>query len=287
MGTNEQDALSSALKDAPTAAALAAQAPRAAAAPTDPFGSSGTARSGLLAGKVALVTGAGRGLGEQIVRTLVAEGMRVVAADVRESAARELAHALGAADAGGPVLPIALDVGDPAAADAALAATVRQFGGLDVVVNNAGTDLTAPVAEIGPQEWQRILATNLSGPFYLARGAQPLLAARGGGHIINIVSTAAKRAWPHAAAYHASKWGLLGLSHALHAEMRPQHIRVVALIAGGMRTPFLLDRFPDLDLAKLQDPADVARVLPFLLTLPENTVVPELLVLPRLESSWP
>jgi NAD(P)-dependent dehydrogenase (short-subunit alcohol dehydrogenase family) len=238
----------------------------------------------LLQGKVALVTGAGRGLGEQIVRTLAAEGMRITAADIDLAAAQRVAQAC-AVD--GSVLAQALDVGDPDAATTALAATVRQFGGLDVLVNNAGTDLTAPIGEITPADWQRILATNLSGPFYLARAAQPLLAARGGGHIVNIVSTAAKRAWPNASAYHASKWGLLGLSQALHAELRAQHIRVVALIAGGMRTPFLLDRFPDIDLATLQDPADVARVLPFLLTLPENTVIPEMLVLPRLESSWP
>ncbi len=238
----------------------------------------------LLEGKVALVTGAGRGLGEQIVRTLAAEGMRVTAADLDLAAAQRVAQACGV---DGSVLVQALDVGDPDAATTALAATVRQFGGLDVLVNNAGTDLTAPIGEITPADWQRILATNLSGPFYLARAAQPLLAARGGGHIVNIVSTAAKRAWPNASAYHASKWGLLGLSQALHAELRAHHIRVVALIAGGMRTPFLLDRFPDIDLTTLQDPADVARVLPFLLTLPENTVIPELLVLPRLESSWP
>jgi short-subunit dehydrogenase len=71
--------------------------------------------------------------------------------------------------------------------------------------------------------------------------------AQGGGHIVNIASTAAKRAWPNASAYHASKWGLLGLSHALHAELRPHRIKVSAVVAGGMRTPFLLDRFPDID----------------------------------------
>ena len=70
---------------------------------------------------------------------------------------------------------------------------------------------------------------------------------QGRGHIVNIVSTAAKRAWANASAYHASKWGLLGLSHALHVEARPQNVKVTAVVAGGMRTPFLLDRFPDLD----------------------------------------
>jgi short-subunit dehydrogenase len=109
----------------------------------------------------------------------------------------------------------------------------------------------------------------------------------GAGHIINVTSTAAKRAWPNAAAYHASKWGLLGLSHALHAELRVHGIRVTAVVAGGMRTPFLLDRFPDLDPALLQDPANVAEAIRSVLLLPPSTVVAELTVLPMQETSWP
>jgi NADP-dependent 3-hydroxy acid dehydrogenase YdfG len=79
----------------------------------------------------------------------------------------------------------------------------------------------------------------------------------------------------------------LGLSHALHVEGRAANIRVTALIAGGMRTPFLLDRFPDLDASRLQDPRDVARAVRFVLTQPAGVVVPELMVLPLHESSWP
>jgi NAD(P)-dependent dehydrogenase (short-subunit alcohol dehydrogenase family) len=109
----------------------------------------------------------------------------------------------------------------------------------------------------------------------------------GGGHIVNVASTAAKRGWPNASAYHASKWGLLGLSHALHAELRPHGIRVTAVIAGGMRTPFLLDRFPDLDPDKLQDPAIVADAIRSVLLLPPSSVVAELTVLPMQETSWP
>ena len=110
---------------------------------------------------------------------------------------------------------------------------------------------------------------------------------QGQGHIINIVSTAAKRAWPNAAAYHASKWGLLGLSHALHTEARPHGVKVTAVIAGGMRTPFLLDRFPDLDTSLLQDPANVAETVRFVLSQPAETVIPEVMVIPMRESSWP
>jgi NAD(P)-dependent dehydrogenase (short-subunit alcohol dehydrogenase family) len=108
-----------------------------------------------------------------------------------------------------------------------------------------------------------------------------------GGQNVYVPSTAAKRAWPNASAYHASKWGLLGLSHALHAELRPHGIRVTAVVAGGMRTPFLLDRFPDLDPTHLQDPASVAQAIRHALLLPRESVIAELTVLPMQETSWP
>jgi NADP-dependent 3-hydroxy acid dehydrogenase YdfG len=121
----------------------------------------------------------------------------------------------------------------------------------------------------------------------MSRAVLPVLKRRGRGHIVNIVSTAAKRAWANASAYHASKWGLLGLSHALHVEARPHNVKVTAVIAGGMRTPFLLDRFPDLDPGVLQDPRNVAETVRFVLTQPDETVIPEVLVLPMRETSWP
>jgi len=136
-------------------------------------------------------------------------------------------------------------------------------------------------------DWDRILAVNLRGPFLMSKLALGVMRPRKRGHIVNIVSTAAKRAWANASAYHASKWGLLGLSHALHVEARPHNVKVTAVVAGGMRTPFLLDRFPDLDPAVLQDPANVAETVRFVLTQPEETVIPEVLVLPMRETSWP
>jgi NAD(P)-dependent dehydrogenase (short-subunit alcohol dehydrogenase family) len=155
-----------------------------------------------------------------------------------------------------------------------------------VLVNNAGVDRTDPLEEIPAEMWSRILDVNLLGPALLTQAAWPMLrSARG--DVVNVVSTAAKRAWANASAYHASKWGLLGLSHALHVEGRACGIRVSAIVAGGMRTPFLLDRFPDIDLETLQEPAAVARVIRFVLELPAGTVMPETLVLPEQESSWP
>jgi NAD(P)-dependent dehydrogenase (short-subunit alcohol dehydrogenase family) len=188
---------------------------------------------------------------------------------------------------GGKAGAARVDVGDERSADEAVREALAQFGALDVLVNNAGTDLTVPFETLSAVDWDRILAVNLRGPFLMARAAFPHMRARGRGHIVNIVSTAAKRAWANASAYHASKWGLLGLSHALHVEGRPHGVKVTAVIAGGMRTPFLLDRFPDLDPGVLQDPAHVARAVRFVLGQPDETVVPEITVLPVRETSWP
>jgi len=110
---------------------------------------------------------------------------------------------------------------------------------------------------------------------------------RESGHIVNIASTAAKRAWANASAYHASKWGLLGFSHALHVEARPHNVKVTAVIAGGMQTSFILDRFPDTPLDNLQDPKNVADTIRYILTQPAETVIPEVMVVPMRETSYP
>jgi NAD(P)-dependent dehydrogenase (short-subunit alcohol dehydrogenase family) len=242
-----------------------------------------------LRGKVALVTGGAGGLGREISRMLVGEGATAVIADVRAEQAERAAEALRAErDAGaGAAEPLHLDVTREASVEAALRIIVERHGRLDVLVNNAGIDVTLPVDEIGVSEWDRILGVNLRGPFLLSRLAFPLMRRQGSGQIVNVVSTAAKRAWANASAYHASKWGLLGLSHALHVEGRAVGIGVTAVIAGGMRTPFLFDRFPDLDPDLLQDPASVANTVRFVLAQPAGTVVPEVTVLPLRETSWP
>lgn len=238
-----------------------------------------------LEGKVVLVTGGASGLGEALCRLLAGAGACVTVADLDGEKAGALALALRAkgqrADAAG------LDVGDAAADERTVEQVVGHWGRLDVLINNAGTDLTLPLTELVPADWLRVIGTNLNGPFFLSRGAATHMMQAGGGHIINVTSTAAKRAWPNASAYHASKWGLLGLSHAMHAELRPHGIKVTAVIAGGMRTPFLLDRFPDLDTETLQDPMNVALAIKATLLLPAESVVAELTVLPLRETSWP
>ncbi|WP_459618567.1 SDR family oxidoreductase [Bordetella sp. 2513F-2] len=236
-----------------------------------------------LSGRVVLVTGGASGLGTAICEMLAGEGAGVVVADLKADRARDVAQSLKSQGADAMAVP--MDVGSADDIRAALEATRQHFGKLDAVVNNAGVDVTASIDELSVEDWERVLRTNLTGPFLMAKLAKQELSP--GGYIVNIASTAARRAWPNASAYHASKWGLLGLSNALHAELRAAGLKVCAVLAGGMRTPFLLDRFPDIDTGCLQDPANVARAVRFVLTQPAETVVPEVMVLPMRETSWP
>jgi NAD(P)-dependent dehydrogenase (short-subunit alcohol dehydrogenase family) len=222
-----------------------------------------------LAGKCAFVSGGAGGLGAAICAELARAGATVVAADLKEGSLTKL------------------DVTDDQAVAAALNAVVKRHGRLDILVNNAAIDVTLPIDDLTIAQWDAVMRVNLRAPFVLSKHAARLMKAQGGGHIVNIASTASKRAWPNASAYHASKWGLLGLSHALHAELRPHRIKVSAVVAGGMRTPFLLDRFPDIDPQVLQDPANVAATVRFVLSMPEESVIPEIMVLPMRETSWP
>lgn len=242
-------------------------------------------RQGNLQNQAVLVTGGASGLGAALCETLAARGAQVMLADLHEEQATALAHKLSSH--GQQIRPLACDVSDPEQAEHAVAQTIAAFGSIDVLINNAGIDITCSLTELDNAQWDRILRTNLHAPFLLSRAAARYMMGKGYGQIINITSTAAKRAWPNAAAYHASKTGLLGLSHALHAELRPAGIKVTAIVAGGMATPFITRRFPQTDRTTLQDPLDVAKAISDVLCLPEGTVIAEMIVLPMRETSWP
>lgn len=238
-----------------------------------------------LDGKVVLVTGAARGLGEAVSRELCAAQAQVILADVRVDLAQQVADELAAQ--GGQAAAVPLDVTDEKQIRDTLERIRQEYGRLDALINSAGIDKTVSIDEMEVEDWDCIMAVNLRAPFILSKYALPIMREQGRGHIVNICSTASKRAWPNASVYHASKWGLLGFSHALLTEARPHNIKVTALIPGGMRTPFLLERFPDLDPNVLQDPKNVAETICYVLGMPDETVIPELLVLPMRETSWP
>ncbi len=238
-----------------------------------------------LRNKVALVTGGGSGLGAAICEMLAESGAITIVSDIQLNLAEKVAKSLQ--DKGLEAIALPLDVSSEQHIEMVLQEIKQQFGHIDILINNAGTDVTLPIEELTIADIDRVLDVNLRGPFILAKLVLPLMKQQGHGQIINIASTASKRVWANATAYHASKWGLLGLSHALHVEARPHRVKVTAVIAGGMQTPFILDRFPDTPLENLQDPKNVAETVRFVLLQPDTTVIPEIMVVPMKETSWP
>jgi NAD(P)-dependent dehydrogenase (short-subunit alcohol dehydrogenase family) len=241
--------------------------------------------AGELEGRVAIVTGGGSGLGQAICLNLAGAGACVCVADVDSSRAEKTVALLQ--EQKRDAFAMAVDVSDPESCNKAVTDALSQRGDIDILVNSAGIDVTLPMTDISIDQWRRVLGVNLDGAFFMAKSVAPFMIERRRGHIVNIVSTAAKRAWPNATAYQASKWGLLGLSYALHSELRGSHVKVTAVIPGGMRTPFLLERFPEIDASTLQDPATVAETVRFVLCQPAESVIPEVMVLPMQEPSWP
>ncbi|GAA4778898.1 SDR family oxidoreductase [Olivibacter ginsenosidimutans] len=235
--------------------------------------------------KVVVITGAGQGLGAAICKTLSEAGAITILTDIQVKGLEQTEKSILAS--GYTAKSYVMDVSNEESVRHVIEQVIQQFGKLDVVINNAGVDYTKAVDELSLDEWDRVMSVNLRGPFLVSKTVFPYLKENKSGHIVNIVSTASKRAWANASPYHASKWGLLGLSHALHVEGRQENIKVTAVIAGGMKTPFLLDRFPDIDTNLLQDPKNVADTVKYVLLQPDETVIPEVMVLPMTETSWP
>ncbi|PZA08611.1 MULTISPECIES: SDR family oxidoreductase [unclassified Meiothermus] len=193
----------------------------------------------MLKGKVALVTGASRGIGRSIARALAWEGVRVgLFARSQEQLAEVEQELKSARPNGGEVLSLPGDVTRPQDAERAVAQLEATFGGLDYLINNAGVGIFKPVQDLSPEEWQQVLETNLSGPFYMTRAAIPALLRRGGGYIINIGSLAGKNAFAGGAAYNASKFGLIGFSEAVMQDLRYYGIRVSTILPGSVDTTF-------------------------------------------------
>lgn len=179
-----------------------------------------------------MVTAGAAGIGRAIIGALHGAGARIHACDVDKVALDSLPR-----DFPGVTTSVC-DVADPAAVDHLFADAESALGGLDALVNNAGVaGPTAPVESIEIEAWQRTLAVNLSGQFYCARRAAPLLKAAGGGAIVNMSSAAGRFGYPLRLPYSASKWGVVGLSHTLAAELGPYGIRSNAVLPGPVAGP--------------------------------------------------
>jgi NAD(P)-dependent dehydrogenase (short-subunit alcohol dehydrogenase family) len=224
----------------------------------------------MIGGKVAFVTGGSRGIGHAIARALVRNGARVAIAATSDDTLLKAADELTSLASTAEVLPVRADVRRLAEVEHAIAAAVRHFGGIDVLVNNAGIGIFRSVADMAVDDWQKIIDTNLTGAFYCCRTAVPHLRARGGGWIINISSLSGKHPFAEAAAYCASKAALNAFSEALMQEVRHDGIRVACVMPGSVRTEFT-GRSTGADDWKLS-PDDVAQVVTDLLAYPERSL---------------
>jgi NAD(P)-dependent dehydrogenase (short-subunit alcohol dehydrogenase family) len=187
-----------------------------------------------LSGKVALITGGGRGIGRAIATRFVAEGAAVLLAGTRREALEATAAELK--QGGGRAATCVADVSDEPAVARMVAATIAEFGQLDILVNNAGIGgPTAPVVDMDRAEWDRTLAVNVTGAFLCAKHAVPHLVARRGGRIINITSIAGLMGYALRSPYAVSKWGLIALTRTLASELGAHDITVNAIAPGAVR----------------------------------------------------
>ncbi|MDQ3809520.1 MAG: SDR family oxidoreductase [Chloroflexota bacterium] len=185
--------------------------------------------------RVALVTGAARGIGAAIAERLAGDGDCVAVADVDEAAAAARARRIGAS-----AFPVRLDVADPASTRAAVEAVLEREGQLDVLVNNAGiAGLAAPVVDYPEDEWRRILAIDLDGVFYCCKAVLPHMLERGSGRIVNIASISGKEGNPNMAAYSAAKAAVIGFTKALAKEVATRGIYVNCVTPAVIETEIL------------------------------------------------
>ena len=227
-------------------------------------------------GKVALVTGASRGIGLAIARSLTGLGAKV-ALCARDPKRLEAAAA-GLKQAGASVVAIPADVRSANEIAALVRETERSLGPIEILVNNAGIGYFAPVQEASEANWDAVLDTNLKAVFLLSKAVAPGMIERRAGHIINIGSLAGKSAFAGGAIYCASKWGLLGLTQCMAEDLRGYGVRVSAVLPGSVATDF--SPHTSKDTSKMLQPEDVAHAVESIVTQAPQSFISEVLIRP-------
>jgi 3-oxoacyl-[acyl-carrier protein] reductase len=236
-----------------------------------------------LKGKIALVTGGGRGIGKAIGLALGACGAHVVPAARTENEIQSVAEQIRAAD--GQATPLRLDLAQESSILSVFKQIQQRLGKLDILVNNAGLGLYGPVRDFRTEDLDKLLAVNLRGAFLCCREALRLMEPHKSGYIINVSSVVGFKAYVNQAAYTATKHGLVGLTKTLAQEAQPHGIRVSIVSPGGVDTDLVRAARPDLDPAVLLQPDDIAQTVLYLLSLSDRAAVDEIYI--RRKASQP
>ncbi|MDE0285432.1 MAG: SDR family oxidoreductase [Gammaproteobacteria bacterium] len=228
-----------------------------------------------LAGRVALVTGAARGLGLHVAAELARAGMKIAGLDTRkeelEAALEDLQNRYGVA-----TLPLPASVASEQDVISAVDQTVVTFGRIHALVNNAGIRMVAPVWETDTETWDGMMAVNLRGEFLCTREVlRQSMLERDEGRLIFISSIAGRRGAPHSCAYSATKWGILGLAHSTAQDLKDTSIRVTAITPGRIETPMAHESEQWDPERGWLDPDAVARAVAFCLSQDPDTIIPE------------
>ena len=245
-----------------------------------------------LRGRTVLVSGGSSGLGRATALAVAQAGADVAVLARGSDELQETAEQVRGC--GVRASAVVVDLADAGALESAVAQVHAELGGVDVLVNAAGTDAPGPVVELAVADWDRVLAVNLRATYLLAKAVWPDMVQRGGGTIVNVSSVAGRRGWAGAAAYCAAKFGLTGLTQALAAEGRPHRIRACVLYPGAMDTSWGLwtpeersgDGAPTVPADALA-PEQVARLITWIAAAPPDLVLNEVTVTPLLEQGWP
>jgi 3-oxoacyl-[acyl-carrier protein] reductase len=231
-----------------------------------------------LAGKVSIVTGAGRGIGRAIALLLGRLGSRVVLAARSEAQLESVREEIrGQA---GEALVVRTDLNCDEDMENLVSRTVKECGSIDYLINNAGWGKTAPVAKASVEEWDQTLRVNLRAPMVLSKLVLPILLEKKDGAIVNIASISGRTGQANTAAYSASKFGLIGFSQSLYEEVRESGIKVAAILPGFVDTP-MIPPTRRLDRSKMIRPEDIAQTVLFVLTSPPNCCPVEITVRPQ------
>ncbi|MGH7772068.1 MAG: SDR family oxidoreductase [Candidatus Binatia bacterium] len=231
-----------------------------------------------LSGKVAIVTGAGRGIGRAISLLLSRSGSRVVLASRNESQLQAVGEEIRSQD--GQVLVVPTDLTRDEEMKRLVEETLREWGSIDYLINNAGWGRTSPLVKAKIEDWDQTFQVNLRAPMFLSQLVLPTMIAKREGAIINISSVSGKTGQANTAAYSASKFGLIGFSQCLYEEVREYGIKVAVILPGFVDTQ-MIPANRKLDRSKMIHPEDVAQTVLFVLTSPPTSCPVEITVRPQ------